>query len=50
VVVYASDYPHEPKDEIVEEVDGLIGRSDLSESSKRKILRDNTIRFYNLKN
>jgi predicted TIM-barrel fold metal-dependent hydrolase len=48
VVIYASDFWHEPIAEIDEDVDILTGRLDLTDEEKRKIFRDNTIRFYSL--
>jgi predicted TIM-barrel fold metal-dependent hydrolase len=44
----ASDYPHEPKHEFPEAVEGLMARTDVSESAKHKILWDNPIRMYGL--
>lgn len=48
IVLYATDYWHEPIEDIVEDLDVLIEREDLSDAEKRKILRDNTIAFYAL--
>lgn len=48
VVLYASDYWHEPTDEIEDDIEILSNRSDITEEEKRKIFRDNTIRFYSL--
>ena len=48
VVLYASDYWHETPAEIVEDIEILRSRADLSEDEKRNIFRNNTIRFYEL--
>lgn len=44
----ASDFPHEPKDEFPEAVEEFMGRADLADTAKRKILWDNPIRMYAL--
>ena len=46
VILYASDYPHLPKDGILRELDELIARPDICEISKQKILKENALRFY----
>ena len=48
VVIYASDYWHEPTDDIEDDIDILSNRTDITDEEKRKIFRDNTIRFYSL--
>jgi predicted TIM-barrel fold metal-dependent hydrolase len=48
-VIYASDFPHVFKTEQVrEELDELLGRDDIPESSLGNILRENAIRLYQL--
>jgi predicted TIM-barrel fold metal-dependent hydrolase len=44
----ASDFPHEPKGEFPEAVHEFMGRSDLNDAAKRKILWDNPLRMYAL--
>src|SRR5690606_28551415 len=39
----ASDYPHEPRSEFPEKVEEFLGRANLSEETKRKILWDNPL-------
>ncbi len=46
VIFYASDYPHETKDGVKEELDGLIARTDISEDVKQKMFTENALRFY----
>src|SRR5262245_37443813 len=46
---YASDFPHEPDDEIVEVLEAFLARQDLSQSAKQKILCDNIAVLYALK-
>jgi len=48
VVIYASDYWHEPVDDIEEDIGILVARNDLSDEERRKILRENTLNFYSL--
>ena len=48
VVLYASDYWHEPAEEDIEDIQTLAGREDLSLQTKRKIFKDNTLRFYGM--
>lgn len=48
VILYASDYWHETPPEIVEDIEILRNRDDLSDDNKRNIFRNNTIRFYEL--
>jgi predicted TIM-barrel fold metal-dependent hydrolase len=45
----ASDYPHEPKHELGEKLEGFEARQDLPEQAKRRILWDNPIRLYNFR-
>ena len=47
-VIYATDYPHETKETVAEELDEALARADLPESALRKIYRENALRFYNL--
>jgi predicted TIM-barrel fold metal-dependent hydrolase len=44
--VYGSDIPH--GDRLYGAVDVFLKREDISEASKRKLLVDNTARFYGL--
>jgi predicted TIM-barrel fold metal-dependent hydrolase len=46
LILYASDYPHEP--DLAEAIRKFEDRKDLSDSAKRKILWDNGKRFYNM--
>ena len=46
-IIYATDYPHETKEMVAEELDEALARTDLSEDVLRKIYRDNAIRLYN---
>lgn len=46
--VCASDFPHEPRHEFPEGLDELEKRQDLSDSAKRKLTWDNTVRMYAL--
>ena len=48
VVLYASDFWHEPTDDIEDDIEILSNRSDITDEEKRKIFRDNTLRFYSL--
>jgi uncharacterized protein len=46
-VFFASDYPHERSHhEYLHDIPEFLERSDLSETNKRKVLRDNALRFY----
>jgi predicted TIM-barrel fold metal-dependent hydrolase len=48
-LLFASDYPHERNhDEYFHDLPYILGREDLTEETKRKILCDNPIRAYNL--
>lgn len=48
-LLFASDFPHERnKDEYFGDLPHLLGRTDLTESLKRKILFENPSRVYNL--
>ena len=44
----ASDFPHEPAHEFPEAVEAFLKRSDVSETSKARILADNPRRLYDL--
>ena len=46
-IIYATDYPHETKERVAEELDEALARTDLPESTLRKIYRDNAVRLYN---
>jgi predicted TIM-barrel fold metal-dependent hydrolase len=46
LILYASDYPHEP--DLAEVIRKFEDRKDLSDSAKRKILSDNGKRFYKM--
>jgi predicted TIM-barrel fold metal-dependent hydrolase len=46
LILYASDYPHEP--DLAEAIRKFEDRKDLSDSAKRKILWDNGKRFYGM--
>jgi predicted TIM-barrel fold metal-dependent hydrolase len=46
LIIYASDYPHEP--DLAEAIRKFEDRMDLSDSAKRKILSDNGKRFYGM--
>jgi predicted TIM-barrel fold metal-dependent hydrolase len=46
LILYASDYPHEP--DLAEAIRNFEDRKDLSDSAKRKILSDNGKRFYSM--
>ena len=37
-MLYASDFPHEPDDEIVEVLEAFLAREDVSQAAKQKIL------------
>ncbi|HXG35500.1 MAG TPA: amidohydrolase family protein [Dehalococcoidia bacterium] len=45
-LTYASDYPHEQADEIAEDLEHFLAREDLSQTSKERILRDNSKALY----
>jgi predicted TIM-barrel fold metal-dependent hydrolase len=45
---YASDFPHEPDDEIVEVLEAFLAREDVSQSAKQKILCENITALYAL--
>jgi predicted TIM-barrel fold metal-dependent hydrolase len=46
-ILFASDYPHERShQEYLRDIPEFLERSDLSDTAKRKILRDNPLRFY----
>jgi uncharacterized protein len=46
LIIYASDYPHEP--DLAEAIRKFENRDDLPDSAKSKILWDNGKRFYNM--
>jgi predicted TIM-barrel fold metal-dependent hydrolase len=46
LILYASDYPHEP--DLAEAIRKFEDRKDLPDSAKRKILWDNGVKFYNM--
>lgn len=49
VLMYPSDFPHEKaRGEFAQDIPEFLGRSDLSDIVKRKILYDNAKRFYRL--
>ena len=48
-IIYATDYPHETKETVAEELDEALARADLPESALRKIYRENALRLYNLR-
>ena len=47
--LYASDFPHEPDDEIMEVLEAFLVREDVSQSAKQKILCENIEALYTLK-
>ncbi len=47
-LLYASDYPHEPEDEIMVSLQHFLARQDLSLRTKEKILRDNIKVLYSM--
>ena len=47
LIIYASDYPHEP--DLAQVIRKFEARKDLSDTAKRKILSDNGKRFYKMK-
>ncbi len=47
-LLYASDYPHEPEDEIIVSLQHFLARKDLSRHTKEKILRDNIKVLYGM--
>jgi hypothetical protein len=49
--MYPSDYPHERPtlEEFLADIPRFGERSDLSDETKKRILRDNCIEFYSLK-
>jgi predicted TIM-barrel fold metal-dependent hydrolase len=50
-IMYPSDYPHERPtlEEFLTDIPSFRARKDLSDESKKLILRDNCIDFYSLK-
>ena len=48
-LLYASDFPHEPDDEIMEVLEAFLAREDVSQSAKQKILCGNIEALYTLK-
>jgi predicted TIM-barrel fold metal-dependent hydrolase len=47
-VVYASDYPHESDEEIVEKLHGFLATNEVSQQTKERILRDNIKALYSM--
>jgi predicted TIM-barrel fold metal-dependent hydrolase len=47
--LYASDFPHEPDDEIMEVLEAFLAREDVSPSAKQKLLCENIEALYTLK-
>lgn len=45
-LMYASDYPHENDEEIIETLQEFLARQDIEERTKEKILRDNIHALY----
>jgi uncharacterized protein len=48
VFPYASDYPHEPADQVIHELDEFFERTDLTDDDKRGVLCTSVERLYNL--
>jgi len=48
-LIYASDFPHEPDDEIMEVLEAFLAREDVRQSAKQKILCDNIEGLYALR-
>ena len=46
--IYASDFPPEPDDEIMEVLEEFLARQDVSQAAKQKILCDNIEALYTL--
>ena len=46
--IYASDFPHEPDEEVMEVLENFLVREDISQSAKQGILCDNIERLYGL--
>jgi predicted TIM-barrel fold metal-dependent hydrolase len=49
VLLYASDFPHIASERILHEKGHFMARTDLPESTKAKIMRDNALRLYKLR-
>jgi uncharacterized protein len=47
-LLYASDFPHLAPEKIVREKEHFMARTDLPESTKAKILRENALRLYKI--
>jgi predicted TIM-barrel fold metal-dependent hydrolase len=47
-LIYASDFPHEPTEEVLEELREFQQRPDLSDETKQRILYENAHRLYKL--
>ena len=47
--LYASDFPHEPDDEIMEVLEAFLAREDVSQAAKQKLLCENIEALYMLK-
>jgi predicted TIM-barrel fold metal-dependent hydrolase len=48
VLLYASDFPHIDPRKIVREKEHFLARTDLTESAKAKIVRENALRLYKI--
>ncbi|MBV9120379.1 MAG: amidohydrolase [Chloroflexi bacterium] len=48
MMFYASDFPHEPVQEVEETLDTFLAREDLATVTKQRILNDNARRLYSL--
>jgi predicted TIM-barrel fold metal-dependent hydrolase len=48
VLLYASDFPHLAPEKILHEKETFMARTDLSEATKAKIMRENALRLYNI--
>lgn len=47
-LLFASDYPHDARAWIKQDLDDFAERTDIGEEAKRQILGDNAVRFYGL--
>jgi predicted TIM-barrel fold metal-dependent hydrolase len=47
--IYASDFPHEPDDEIMAVLEEFLARQDVSQLAKQKLLCENIEALYTLK-
>jgi predicted TIM-barrel fold metal-dependent hydrolase len=48
ILFCASDFPHEPRSECLENIDKFVAREDLREETKMKILKENPKRMYGM--